>query len=686
MTQQPSIECPSCGHRARATDAFCSECGFALSRARTEDAASDPLVGRALPGGYRIVEPLAQGSMGRVYRAEQSNLGRPVAVKVMSNALMSKPEMVERFKNEARAASSLNHPNCVRVYDFGQTPDGRPYFVMELLSGQDLEVVLAQEPLPPMPRVLDITLQILSALEEAHSLEVVHRDLKPANVFVMPQRGGGDLIKVVDFGLAKLHTSISQPGGLVFGTPEYITPEQAMAKDTDPRTDLYALGVMLFEMTAGRRPFDADDPQRLLEMHVYDPPPRIAELAQERSMFGLDSVIERALKKEPSARYQSATDFADALREIVAYRTGDRSTSDRRSWVRAAYRACPHCGNLNPPIARFCGECGETIERESLPNGIAAFRTPTPAPSPPARAPLPSRSPAARRAETLDAIDTDAPPPAVQRFRELLTSPIPEPNLGEPAGEKPVDEEPAPPKANTDVRPAEARTGAAAPARRIAREDSPIGSIPSEHFGPNKQPAREVPKPLRGTMPPPMPSPGSGHEVGSPGSAKLSERPPPDRGVEEAIAAAISSGDANTSLVFLEQLAQNRMRVGDPRGAAAVLSRGISMARADLDKGELEDPIHVVAILSAKLGEAHLETGDFNAAQRALKDALALARGGQERARAWLLMSRVARAQGHDAEANEFLEAAERETATSRRRADSHRSKREVANDSPRKR
>ena len=180
-----------------------------MGQVRAEEGSKDPLVGKTFSGGYRIVEPLAEGSMGRVYRAEQATLGRQVAVKVMASSLVSNTEMVERFRNEARAASALNHPNCVRVYDFGQTPDGRPYFVMELLTGQDLEAILRQEPKQPVTRVLDITLQILSALEEAHGLGVVHRDLKPGNVFVMPQRGGGDLVKVVDFGLAKLKSGIS---------------------------------------------------------------------------------------------------------------------------------------------------------------------------------------------------------------------------------------------------------------------------------------------------------------------------------------------------------------------------------------------------------------------------------------------------------------------------------------------
>ena len=605
------ILCPSCGSKAKASDAYCSECGFPMSQVRAEEGATDSLVGRLLAGGYRIVEPLAEGSMGRVYRAEQSNLGRAVAVKVMSQGLVSNPEMVERFRNEARAASLLNHPNCVRVYDFGQTPDGRPYFVMELLTGQDLEAVLSHEPLQPVTRVLDITLQILSALEEAHGLDVVHRDLKPANVFVLPQRGGGDLVKVVDFGLAKLRSGMSTPGGLVFGTPEYITPEQATAKETDPRTDLYACGVMLFEMVAGRLPFIAKDARELLEKHVFEEPPKLADINPDRSIFGLDLVVERAMKKKPEERYQTAGEFADALREIVAHRTGERSSSDRKSWVRTAFRACQHCGNLNPPMARFCGECGETMERESL-TGVSPSMIP----------PFVPHHDAAAHPKS-------EPPPVSG----------PAPALAQPGSPAPL----------------------AALAAQLAPTVSGRSAVPQEQRAPEIAP----PAAKRRSEPP----------------AALSESALAS--IREAIAEAEGSGDPASALVFLEQIATARLRAGDARSAIEALRRGIDIARADLDKGELDDPIRVVAIFSSKLGECYLETQEFSMATRSLKDALALSRGGAERARIWLLLSRVARAQGHDSDSAEYLDAAEREAAGMSRRTSEPP---QAANDSSRNR
>jgi serine/threonine protein kinase len=479
---------------------------------------------------------------------------------------------------------------------------------MELLTGLDLEAVLSAEPLQPVTRVLDISLQILSALEEAHGLDVVHRDLKPANVFVLPQRGGGDLVKVVDFGLAKLRSGMSTPGGLVFGTPEYITPEQATAKETDARTDLYACGVMLFEMVTGRLPFIAKEARELLEKHVFEEPPKVADLNADRSIFGLDLVVERAMKKKPEERYQTAGEFADALREIVAHRTGERSHSDRKSWVRTAFRACQLCGNLNPPIARFCGECGETMDRESL-TGVS-----------------PSMMPPFIRQEEHDRGAPQKSEPPVSGTAPSLGSPAP-------------------------------RAPRAMPAQRASEKVPPRFSA-GHSQSPSRQHRSEPPAALSD-------------------SALAS--------IREAIAGAEASGDPASALVFLEQIATARLKAGDARSAIEALRRGIDIARADLDQGDLDDPIRVVAIFSSKLGECYLETQEFSMATRSLKDALALSRGGAERARIWLLLSRVARAQGHDGDSAEYLDAAEREAAGISRRTSEPPSA-QAANDSSRNR
>jgi serine/threonine-protein kinase len=539
--------CPSCSHQAKPQDAFCAQCGFPLGQLKASPD-SDPLVGRTLPGGYRIVEGLAEGSMGRVYRAEQKALGRAVAVKVMNPGLVSNADLVERFRIEARAASSLNHPNCVRVYDFGETQDGRPYIVMELLNGHDLADILGQAQLMPVTRALDITLQILGALEEAHGQGVVHRDLKPGNIFVMTQRGGGDLVKVVDFGLAKLKTSMSSPSGLVFGTPEYISPEQATAKPTDNRTDLYACGVILFEMLSGRLPFEDETAQGLLEKHVYAKPPQPSDFVA--SVSDLDPVVAKALEKAPEDRYESAEAFAEALREVVAHRTGERSYSERRSWVRTMLKPCASCGNLILPSARFCGECGEAAPRDSLTGSIRPSVPPPPA--------APTGTSGSTRAAG-----------------EAATQPVVQPR-------------------------------------------------------------------------PPGPT--------------ISAR----REIEVAIREAEAAGDAQSALIFLDQIATTRLAAKDPSSAIDALKRGIEIARRDLDKGELDDPIHAVAMLTGKLGDAYLEAGLPMEARSALKDSLALTRGAAERAKLWMSLARVARSEGHDEDATEYLDAAERETSARR--------------------
>ena len=347
-----------------AGDKYCSECGFPVGVADTASDA-DPLLGKTLAGGYRIVEFIAEGSMGRVYRAEQANLGRAVAVKIMNAALLALPAMVDRFRTEAKAASILNHPNCMRVYDFGETPDKRPYIVMELLHGQDLELILQGQPLLPMERVLDVTLQMLRALEEAHGQGVVHRDLKPANVFLMAQRGGGDLVKVVDFGLAKLRSAISGSTmtGIICGTPAYMAPEQATGSETDGRTDLYSVGVMLFEMITGKLPFSSDDATELLRNQVFDAPPPLASIHSERVLPGMQQIVDRALAKNKADRYASAEAFSADLSEL---------SERKRGSTRPVLKTCGECGGSFPVAARFCGECGAPAPRDSLPNPVEA--------------------------------------------------------------------------------------------------------------------------------------------------------------------------------------------------------------------------------------------------------------------------------------------------------------------------
>jgi serine/threonine-protein kinase len=277
---------------------------------------------------------------------------------------------------EARAASQLNHPNSIAVYDFG-TKDGQPYLVMEYLRGKDLARVIYEDgPLPPA-RIINVLTQVLAALSEAHELGIIHRDLKPENIVLEPLRRGGDFVKVLDFGLAKLRadaiapTNVTSPG-IVCGTPDYMAPEQGRGDPIDGRSDLYAVGVVLFQLLTGRLPFEADSPTRVVMMHLTVPVPDPREVAPTRNIPpSLVEVVNKALSKDVNTRYQDALEFADALREaqsaIDSYPPGGRrSLPPGPSSRPMATTGCRNCG-LIVPAGRFCLECGARLTTESAP-------------------------------------------------------------------------------------------------------------------------------------------------------------------------------------------------------------------------------------------------------------------------------------------------------------------------------
>ncbi|HEX6243279.1 MAG TPA: protein kinase [Polyangiales bacterium] len=340
--------------------------------------ATDALLGRVIADAYVIQELVGIGGMGRVYRAEQRALGRMVAVKVVHRHLLGDKDSVTRFYTEARAASSLNHPNSVSIFDFGRTDDGMLYLVMEYLRGRDLARVMHDEASLPIARIVDIALGVLGALGEAHARGVVHRDLKPENIILERLHGGVDLIKVVDFGLAKIRgvEPAEAARGLVAGTPDYMSPEQARAHEVDGRGDLYALGVVLFELLTGRLPFIDDTPSKVMMRHVVDPVPDPRDVAPYRGIPDeLVDVVLRVLSKEPGQRYQDAEEMAQALR-LVSSKLSSTQTRTR----------CPSCGALNENQRAFCGDCGRRLSLGPTPStGIRSA-------PPPGERPLVGRS------------------------------------------------------------------------------------------------------------------------------------------------------------------------------------------------------------------------------------------------------------------------------------------------------
>ncbi len=379
------INCPRCAVPCDEGHRFCFACGGELGGV-PEQVHEDPLIGRTLPGGYRVTHLVGVGGMGRVYCAEQVALGRTVAVKVVHPSLADEELTAARFLNEARTASRLSHPHSVAIFDFGRTDDGRPYIVMEYLRGRDLAHIAQDEGVLPLGRVVDVLRQTLAALEEAHALGIVHRDLKPDNIVLEPLRSGLDFVKVVDFGLAKIlegdaplesKGALTRPG-LVCGTPEYMSPEQSRGDALDGRSDLYSVGVILFELLSGRVPFVADTATKTLLMHLTEPPPDPRDVAPDRAIPApFAEVALRALAKSCDERFQGAREFADALDAALLESEGRQPAEVA---VRPTGIRCRACGTQYPLGQKFCGDCGAAIvtRSSSVPPRRAATTSPAP--------------------------------------------------------------------------------------------------------------------------------------------------------------------------------------------------------------------------------------------------------------------------------------------------------------------
>jgi serine/threonine-protein kinase len=284
----------------------------------------DPFLGTVIAGRYRLVEKLGEGGMGAVYRGVHEALRKPVAVKILPREARRNKELITRFEREAVAAANLKHPGIAEVTDSGQTPDGLLFMVMDFVEGRTLAALLQQEGRLPPARALHLLRQIGAAASFAHGREVVHRDLKPDNVVVFDRGEERDLVKVIDFGIARMRSSFGggasglTRAGSVMGTAEYMPPEQGMGQAVDARADQYSLGVIAFEMLTGEPPFVADDVAALVFMHVGAPVPlvsaRVPELAAYR---GLDEVVARMMGKLPEERFPTVSDAIAALARAV---------------------------------------------------------------------------------------------------------------------------------------------------------------------------------------------------------------------------------------------------------------------------------------------------------------------------------------------------------------------------------
>ncbi len=317
--------CPACAKRYPADALFCSFDGAPLTTtpgAIAAAAATDAYVGREILGHIELRQLVGIGAMGRVYRAFQKGIDRDVAVKILHRELSANQTLVQRFHREAKVASRLAHPNVVHVLLTGQLPDGAMYIVMEYLDGLSLQSALgAAGGAMPLPRALHIAVQLCDAAGEAHAQGIVHRDLKPENVMLVTRSDDPDYVKVLDFGIARLNwgdASMATAAGLIFGTARYISPEGAQGEKVGPQGDVYSIATIVYQMLAGRTPFESDQAVALLVQQIHDAPPDLRSV--ERASYvpePIATVVMRNLSKQPDDRAEHARAFGRALLEAA---------------------------------------------------------------------------------------------------------------------------------------------------------------------------------------------------------------------------------------------------------------------------------------------------------------------------------------------------------------------------------
>ncbi len=282
------------------------------------------LVNTVLADRYRVVKKLGEGGMGSVYLAEHTTINKKLAIKVLSPEFSHKQDLVDRFLQEARAASMIDQENVVEITDFGSTPNGSVFFVMEYLNGEDLSDTVKNNGRLPWSRVKPIMLQVVDALKAAHAAGIIHRDMKPENCFRIKRGSNEDFIKVLDFGIAKVTSDEGDGGGknltrtgMIFGTPEYMSPEQAKGEKVDARVDVYALGVILYELLTGRVPFTADTFMGILTKHMFEPPAAPSTIVPDANIpEEVEAIILKALQKDREYRFQSMEDMGVAIEAV----------------------------------------------------------------------------------------------------------------------------------------------------------------------------------------------------------------------------------------------------------------------------------------------------------------------------------------------------------------------------------
>jgi eukaryotic-like serine/threonine-protein kinase len=433
--------------------------------------ASDPASQRigTVVDRYTIVRLLGQGGMGSVFEARHATLARRFAIKFLLPALATNRDVLRRFENEAKAAGGLEHPNLVAVTDFGRAADGAPYLVMEFLEGSDCAALLHREGQLPIARAVGIVVQACRGLAVAHKAGIVHRDLKPENLFLCDAGDGRDLVKVLDFGIAKLRPAdagLTTGTGTTFGTAYYMSPEQARgAGDIDQRADVWSLGVVLYELLAGRRPFEGAQFLHVIHEILTAEPAPLGDMRPDLPA-GLVMAVSRAMTKNPAQRSPSVQVWADSLAPFIETRSGSPKPATPQASATAKTMATPptyagQAAGAAPALPAHRSGVARWVVGLSAVAVIAAVvwlgaRRPA---APPPAVSAPAIAPAATAKESVAAVLPASPVPIAPRPDASAVSP--RPNTSEHPADRPIK------------RPGPAKLGSRASKKSSARGDKP---------------------------------------------------------------------------------------------------------------------------------------------------------------------------------------------------------------------
>ena len=359
------MQCPRCDRKLAVEDRFCSRCGLSRS---LDGEPVDPLIGLTVSDRYRIEERIGVGGMGTVYRAQHVRFGQDVAIKVLHERYNGDEKLARRFEKEALTYGQVSHPNLVGLHDFGTTPDGMFYMALDYCPGKPLSSLLRERKQFSWRLATDVVMQVAQGLGAAHDCGVVHRDLKPENIIMTEIRPNRYHVRLLDFGIAKREDEdgprLTQ-AGMVFGTPEYMSPEQARGKTVDKRSDIYALGTLFYELIVGNPPFHGGDKLRVMQQQANEPPVPPSQYDVGDLCIDVESLILRCLEKDPKARIQNTQDFLETLECIGPSFTNHRIGTDTAPVGEMPHELEMDTSDLEPTVR---GESYRDSEASELPN------------------------------------------------------------------------------------------------------------------------------------------------------------------------------------------------------------------------------------------------------------------------------------------------------------------------------